>query len=332
MVKILASILYKYRDVFSRRKKENGYLRSLQKRHLTFSPSRKAKAPWYASVLMLRKKILPVSRRKSYLSRSEKRLRYGRIFFKISAVILFVFVTLGVVHKPVIHYVESLDLFFIKKIEIKGYEVTTPSQIKKIAGLDYATSMFAVDPDLLADKLASHDWIRSAEVKKVWPHELHIHIREHNAAALLVGGIAGYEKMVYINSRGEKIAPVKPGDDLDFPVITIENGFVGEKKDELFNDAVYFLRLVAGNNPNLPAQSVSEIHLNSSEGIVIRLVDFPFPIYFGEGEVKKKYRQLREVLAVLYKKRKDKTDISQISYIRMEYYHNKVLVAQSNSG
>jgi hypothetical protein len=332
MVKILASIFYKYRDFFSPSFKRNRYLRSLEKRHHTFGSSKRTKTPWYATLLMIKTKILPVARRKSYLSRSEKRLRYGRIFFKFASVFLFVSVTLAVVHKPVIHYVEGLDLFFIKKIDIKGCGVTNPSQIKKIAGLNYTTSMFAVDPDLLADKLASHDWIRSAEVKKVWPQELQIQIHEHNAAALLVGGVAGYEKMVYINSRGENIAPVNPGDDLDFPVITIENGFVGEKKDELFNDAVYFLRLVAGNNPNLPAQSVSEIHLNPSEGIVIRLVDFPFPIYFGEGEVSKKYRQLREVLAVLYKKRNDKSDISQISYIRMEYYHNKVLVAQSNSG
>ncbi len=332
MVKILASFLYRYRGMFSRRNRRNGYLRSLEKKHHTFGSSKKAQTPWYAAILVAKKKILPVPRRKSYLSRSEKRLRYGRIIFKFMSVFLFVSITLGVVHKPVIHYVESLDIFFIKKIDIKGYGVTNPSLIKKIAGLDYTTSMFAVDPVQLAEKLAGHEWIRSAEVKKVWPHELQIQIHEHKAAALLLGGVADYKKMVYINSRGEKIAPVNSGDDLDFPVITIENGFVGEKKDELFNDAVYFLRLVAGNNPNLPAQSVSEIHLNPSEGIVIRLVDFPFPIYFGEGEVEKKYRQLREVLAVLYKKRKDKADISQISYIRMEYYHNKVLVAQSNSG
>lgn len=332
MVKILASIIHKYQQVFSRRSKRNGYLRSLEKRHQTFGSSKKAKTQWDAAVLKVKKKIFSGSRRKSYLSRSEKRLRYGRIFFKFGSIFLFVSVTLGVVHKPVIHYAEGLDLFFIKKIDIKGCGVTSASQVKKIAGLDYTTSMFAVDSEQLADKLTGHDWIRSAEVKKVWPHELQIQIHEHNASAMMVEGVAGYEKMVYINSRGEKIAPVNPGDDLDFPVITIENGFVGDKKDELFNDAIYFLRLVAGNNPNLPAQSVSEIHLNSSEGIVIRLVDFPFPIYFGEGEVRKKYRQLREVLAILYKKRKSKTDISQISYIRMEYYHNKVLVAQSNSG
>jgi cell division protein FtsQ len=332
MVKILSALLYKYRGFFSSRGKRNGYLRSLEKRHLTFDSAKKAKTSWYSGVLMIKKKILPASRRKSYLSRSEKRLRYGRTFLRIATIFLLVSVTLGVVHRPVIHYVEGLDLFFLKKIDIRGYGVTSPSQIKKIAGLDYTTSMFAVDPDVVVGKLVSHDWIRSAKIKKIWPHDLQIQIQEHKAAALLVGDVAGYEKMVYINSRGERIAPVNPGDDLDFPVITIENGFTGEKKDELFNDAVYFLRLVAGNNPNLPAQSVSEIHLNSSEGIIIRLVDFPFPIYFGEGEVKKKYRQLREVLAVLYKKKKDKTDISQISYIRMEYYQNKVLVAQSNSG
>lgn len=259
-------------------------------------------------------------------------MRYGRAVIRIFIVFLFVSVTLGIVHRPVIHYVQSLDLFFIKKIEIEGYAVTNPLQIKKIVGLDYTTSMFAVNSNELEEKLVDHAWIKSAHVKKVWPHDLHIKVQEHEAAALLAKGSADYEKLAYINNRGEEIAPVLPGDDLDFPVITIEKGFSGEKKDVLFNDAVYFLRLVAGNNPNLPAQSVSEIHLNSSEGIVIRLVDFPFPIYFGEGEVREKYRRLRKVLAVLYKKRRDNTDISQVSYIRMEYYNNKVLVAQSNSG
>jgi cell division protein FtsQ len=332
MVKLMAVILGKYIFPFLGRKKRNGYLQSLEKPQSVFGSKSRTRSLWHAATQKITGRLPSRSRGRSYLSRSEKRMRCGRVIFRVSIVFLGVAAILGIVHRPVIHYVGKLDLFFIKRIDIKGYAVTDPLQIKKIIGLDYTTSMFAVDSGELERRLVDHDWIKSARIKKVWPHDLHIEVQEHKAAALLVSGAADYEKMAYINSKGEEIAPALPGDDLDFPVITIEKGFTGEKKDVLFDDAVYFLRLVADNDPNLPAQSVSEIHLSASEGIVIRLVDFPFPIYFGEGEVREKYKRLRKVLAVLYKKRKDNTDISEVSYIRMEYFNNKVLVAQSNSG
>lgn len=332
MVNKSQEILKKLLTFLQRKRQKNGYLKTLQKRHRFYGSSQSEKKPWerfiqdfFSMSFVPRKKI-------SYLSRSEKRKRYGSKVVRSVAASLIVTVILGVVHRPVIHYVETLDLFQIKEIVIHGCNETNSNDIKKVADVDYKTSMVAISKKDLREKLLEHDWIKDAKVKKVWPNQLIITVQEHIASALLVKQNGTESEIVYIDKHGKIIAPVSPGDDLDYPAITGLSTVAEEDRDQLYDDAVDFLRLIAKNNPNLPAQSVSEINLDAGEGIIIRLVDFPFPIYFGRGEVAKKYRQLRDVLAVLYKDRKDTVDIDKVSYIRMEYYNNKVLVAQANSG
>lgn len=315
-----------------RKRQKKGYLNTLQKRHRFYGSSRTLRKPWdkfiqdfFSVSFMPRKRI-------SYLSRFEKRKRYGSKIVRVACVAFTIMVILGVVHRPVIHYVETLNLFRIKEIVIFGCNETSRNDIKKIAGIDYKTSMVAVSRKDIREKLLDNNWIKDAQVKKVWPNQLEISIREHTASALLVRENGVESEIVYINNDGDVIAPIKPGDDLDYPVITGISNVDEEDKNQLYNDAVAFIQLIASNNPNLPAQSVSEINLDAKEGIIVRLVDSPFPIYFGRGEVEKKYRQLRDVLAVLYKDKKDTVDIDKVSYIRMEYYNNKVLVAQASSG
>jgi hypothetical protein len=136
-----------------------------------------------------------------------------------------------------------------------------------------------------------------------------------------------------MDMKGVPFVPVKPGQDIDFPVVTgVENMQDPAERKAILGDVAHFLKLIKTNNPNLPAQSVSEIHLDKAEGMVVYLVENPFPIFFGTGSVGKKYKQLQDVLGVLYKQRKEGMLISQVEYIRMDYLTNKVLVAQSGSG
>ena len=92
------------------------------------------------------------------------------------------------------------------------------------------------------------------------------------------------------------------------------------------------LRLAGTNNPNLPVQSISELHLDDEEGLVLYLVEHPFPIFFGEGDVRKKYVRLRKVLEMLYKPRRTGMDIGRVAYIKMDYLKDKVIVCYDESG
>ncbi|MEE4241543.1 MAG: FtsQ-type POTRA domain-containing protein [Desulfopila sp.] len=327
--KYLESIERSYKR-YSRKRSGTKLWKSELKGYDNFKKPRKF--PWTDSLSGIKKRIATVRRKQSYLSRSEKKRHYGRRALKICLSVGMVCLLALALVTPLRYMAASLDFFLIRDIEVSGCSVTKPTEIRKMAGIDYNTNMFSISAKQAAAAVAEHPWVEAAEVKKSWPAGVRITVEEQRPIALMVTDISGQGKIVYVNRKGEVIAPAGKGDDLDYPVITVMGSYPEDERQKLLSDAVSFLRLTAANNPNLPAQSVSEIHLDQKEGLIIRLVDFPFPIYFGSGEVGKKYRQLYKVLAVLYKKGKNSVDISGVEYIRMEYLEDKVLVAQSNSG
>ncbi len=218
-------------------------------------------------------------------------------------------------------------------VVIEGCHVTTPAEIRELGEIRYHTNLFSINPGKLEAILVRHPWVAEVNVQRTWPNRLSIRVVEHVPEALLLQGDTGHGQLYYMDAKGVAFIPAKPGQDLDFPVITGASDIQDPgKRKEMIGDAMRFLKLVKTNNPNLPAQSVSEIHLDTAEGMVVYLVEYPFPIFFGKGDVGKKYKQLHEVLGVLYKQKKEGMLISQVEYIRMDYLTNKVLVAQSGSG
>lgn len=289
---------------------------------------------WRSWLVLIKRRFssFSLSRKRSHLSRAEKRKIVRKKTVKVLlsiGVFLFVLVMLK---KPVQNFVTSLQLFQIKDIVITGNRISRSSEIKSMAGFDYNTSILDISPEEVKALLMKHPWIKSAKVERRWPNGITILIREHNVEALLVKGSPREEKFYYINRAGVPIVVVQAGQEIDFPVITGFNGLQEEERGALLQDAITFLKLIRNNNPNLPAQSVSEIHMDKTRGMVVHLVEFPFPIYFGRGEVKNKYNKLLKILAVLYKKKKGNVDIGEVKYIRMDYLEKKVLVAKTRSG
>jgi cell division protein FtsQ len=230
--------------------------------------------------------------------------------------------------------VSGVEYFEVQdNVVIEGCRVTTPAEIRELGEIRYHTNLFSINLGKLEAILVRHPWVGEVKVHRTWPNRLLIRVVEHVPEALILQGASGKEQLYYMDAKGVPFVSVKPGQDLDFPVITGLGDIQGtDKKKEILGDVIHFLKLVKTNNPNLPAQSISEIHLDKTEGIVVYLVEYPFPIFFGTGGVGKKYKQLHDVLGVLYKQRKEGMLISQVEYIRMDYLTNKVLVAQSGSG
>ena len=75
-------------------------------------------------------------------------------------------------------------------------------------------------------------------------------------------------------------------------------------------------------NAILPIQAVSEVHIDPREGLVIYLVDRPFPVYLGKDRLQTKYFRLVKVLEQLYAKKQ----VDAVKEIRMDYSNDKVLV------
>lgn len=72
--------------------------------------------------------------------------------------------------------------------------------------------------------------------------------------------------------------------------------------------------------------------MDADEGLILYLVEHPFPIFFGEGDIRRKYVRLRKVLEMLYKPRRTGMDIGRVAYIKMDYLKDKVIVGYGESG
>lgn len=236
-------------------------------------------------------------------------------------------------YNPLVDAVSGLKFFKIREIVITGCRVTTPALIRELAGIRYQASMITLSPPHIEAILRAHPWISEVQVKRDWPDALVVSIKEYAVEALIAQENSENRQFYYLDKSGVVFAAVEPGQDMDYPVIT---GF-DVKKDsgslpEMTDDALLLLKLVRQNNPNLPVQNLSEIHVDRDAGMTIYLVDYPFPIYFGAGEIRTKYSRLKRVLEVLYKETGQGITIADVAYIRMDYLENKVLVAHSGSG
>ncbi len=284
-----------------------------------------------------------VSRIRYWFQRSARRKELKRVpvvtknrfrWILLPASLLAFIVTLAfVAYGPLVNAVSDMKFFKIREITITGCRMTTPALIRELTGIRYQASLMTLNPTHVEAILKAHPWIASAEVKRDWPDVLVVSIKEYAAEALIAQETGGSRQFFYLDKDGVAFAPVEPGQDMDFPVVTglDAQGDAGVRP-AMISEALIFLKLVRQNNPNLPLQNLSEIHLDREAGMTIYLVDYPFPIYFGSGQVRTKYSRLKRVLDVLYRETEQGKTIADVAYIRMDYQENKVLVAHSGSG
>ena len=261
----------------------------------------------------------------------QKEKRLGRPLQLVLAFSLILLLGSLMVNGTIFSVVGDVDYFRIHDIEFSGCRMTSPNGLKKYGEISYQLNMLTLNPNTLEKRLQEHPWVEEAQMRRIWPDGLHVSIKEYQPQALIV---TGHERALhYMNEGGVVFAPVASGQELDFPVITGLDAFTTEsEKQGMIHSATIFLRLARRNNPNLPAQSVSEIHFTKDGEMVLYLVKYPFPIYFGKGGIKRKYYQLRKVLEVLYRKENGKAVIENVAYIRMNYQKDKVLVVQNYAG
>lgn len=265
----------------------------------------------------------PLPGRESTLQRS----LFRKVFLVAGVVVCGYLVLQG----PMQSLFGNVRIFRIHEIEISGCVVTSPKGLRKFADISYEINMLTLDPKAIRQRLEEHPWVEQAEIRRVWPDRLAVTIKEYRPHALMVK--EGNDGFQYLDRNGTLFASVAPGQELDFPVITGLDSFSTEEERKQHLDTVsLFLRLAGRNNPNLPAQNISEIHFDGNGELILYLVEQPFPIYFGKGEIKRKYYQLRRVLGELYRRTKGRAMIESVAYIRMDYQEDKVLVAKNHAG
>ncbi len=72
----------------------------------------------------------------------------------------------------------TTDYLSLQKVKIDGFKVLTPSYIVEISGLKAGTNLLLINTKKIKENLLSDPWIKSAIIKKRFPHGLYIYIEE----------------------------------------------------------------------------------------------------------------------------------------------------------
>lgn len=219
------------------------------------------------------------------------------------------------------------NIFAVSIMTVQGNKMATEQQILDKAGPLRGTSLLALDCDQVESMILEHPWVEQATVERQWPSTLAIQVRERQPLALVNLERQGRRQLYYLDSKGEVFAPTTPSRDLDFPVLTgqvvaTQDGAMRIAEDSLAALALEFLNLAAQGNQILPSQGISEVHVSPEKGIVVYLIDHPFPIFMGKEKVRTRFKLLVRVLAQLYQQDK----VKGVAEIRMDYAEDKILV------
>lgn len=334
MTMSLSKIMQNVHALLGRKKKDGGgYLKSDLQGHSL--PGQNAYYPGRRSHLVKLRQLFSVNKRARHNNYSrpvnKRKLIYKVVGLAAAILTLVVCIVVGVSYLLPDNF-DKLPFFQVSAITYSGNKNIPNEKLREASKITlHQTSLLGLNCAKVEAGLFTVPWVARAEVKKNWPSTVEISIVENVPVALVHRDGPAGDELQYIDKKGTPFLTVKPGADIDFPVIT---GLAAINEPEVQKNALtevlIFLDKINGNNPQLPAESVSEIHLNRDGEMVVYLVEYPFPIFFGSRDTSKKYYRLVQVLKTLYKQ-KGKGSISKIEYIQMDYLNDKVLVAQTQS-
>lgn len=154
--------------------------------------------------------------------------------------------------------------FTVQTVTLDGRAETAQDEIVRMLGIKRGTLMFYVDVDEARARLEALPWVKSAEVRRVWPNRIHVRVVERKPVALWQH--EGHVSL--IDAEGHPIAVETPLRFAGLPLV------VGEGAES----AVSSLLTLVATQPNLKLRVKAAVrvgerrwNLRLDNGVEVRL-------------------------------------------------------------
>jgi len=212
----------------------------------------------------------------------------------------------------------------IGEIKIMGCLNATETELLNLAKVDFKDSLVNLDLREVSNRLAQHPWVEKAKVKRDWSRKaLIIEVRERIPQALILT-----DDLYLVDRNGEIFKKVKPGDRVNFPVLTgLKHREVVERNQQAVGLILQALELLdlLGKYRTLTPQDVSEVALSKKRGLTLFTLKGGIPIRLGSGGFQEKLDRLEKVLPDLRQK------AGEVEYMDLNY-PRKVVVKMKETG
>jgi len=187
------------------------------------------------------------------------------------------------------HYAEHHPYFTVQEVAIEDNGGFSQEDVLEWSGVNVGLSMWTVDPEQVEERLLSHSWIQSAQVRRDFPQRVHIAISVRRPVAIVL-----HDGLRYLDESGACFSRPESGPMVDLPYVS---GFAGLSLDAPATRSALdgVLRLLSLSH--LWQEPVSEISWNAQLGYSLFLDERRVTIRLGWETTPEKFTQIGKVLA-----------------------------------
>lgn len=103
----------------------------------------------------------------------------------------------------------------VKDVRVSGHNQVPRSEVLDYLKLDPHATLISVNPRHLAMRLKAHPWIKHADIKRVLPNALQVHIVERHAAAVL----RSPAMTLLLDEEGHALSVLSEGTEPGLPIL-----------------------------------------------------------------------------------------------------------------
>jgi len=189
-------------------------------------------------------------------------------------------------------FVVESDYFSVREIQVRGGAMISGNEIVSVAGLSKGMNIWKIDPAGIERTIAKHPWVRRVLVHREFPHRITIDVEERTPRA-----IVAIRKLYYVDADGVIFKEVQAGDKMNYPMLTGLSTEQLTKPDPTLRKRVReAMRL--GELMAERSHSLSEIHFDRPDQLVIYTAHQPMALRMGWGDWEDKLARIERLLAL----------------------------------
>jgi cell division protein FtsQ len=198
---------------------------------------------------------------------AEKRLRTRAMLKRALKIVLCVNIALGLL--LIVSLFFRAPYFSLQSLDLIGNHRLTRAEVIESAGIKGGMNLLTADLKSITTNLKQHPWIRSASVYRRFPGRLVIEIQEKIPTAILT-----VDKLYYVDERGEIFTQVRPGNRVNYPLLTgisqsqLESNRPAVQK--MIKEGLSLLDIIDRQVSDITPSMIAEVRIDLTEGLALQ--------------------------------------------------------------
>ena len=234
-----------------------------------------------------------INPRQSSAIKKQKRIRLWPIIIILFLILLGIAGTLW--GRVLFSKVASLSIFQFKKVSVRATEHIREAELRELIGEPTGENLSHLNLEQIKERVKKHPWVMEVKISRFYPDSIRADVIEKKAIALVAA-----KDLYFVDGVGKIIAPLRPEDSPDFPILSGIELKVGGSEKTILNS--YEVIKLYEENDFLKEWPVSEIYWKPQSGFILFTKSPALEIRLGKGEFPVKFSRLEKVLKDLAQK------------------------------